>query len=145
MSSTCVRAVQVAARRLLPGLLAFSLLASAAMAADAFSIRFDETVTDESGNRQTLKGNVVVEAGNIRFEADQVIQHLENGVPVKFEATGSPVMLTQSGQALQGLEKGTSESLVYLVKERTLLLTNYELRFSGSILQRGKQLTLTFE
>lgn len=145
MSSFYVPAVRAAVRRLLPGLLAFSFLAPAAMAADAFSIRFDETVTDESGNRQTLKGNVVVEAGNIRFEADQVIQHLENGVPVKFEATGSPVMLTQSGQALQGLERGTSESLVYLVKERTLLLTNYELRFSGSIVQRGKQLTLTFE
>jgi lipopolysaccharide transport protein LptA len=145
MRSTCHTTVRAAGRLRLFGLLVFGVLASPAPASDAFSIRFDDTVTDESGNRQTLKGNVVVEAGNIRFEADQVIQHLENGVPVKFEATGSPVMLTQSGQALQGLEKGTSESLVYLVKERTLLLTNYELRFSGSILQRGKQLTLTFE
>lgn len=126
-------------------LIAVSVLASPAAAIDAFSIRFDETVTDESGSKKTLKGNVVIEAGSIRFEADEVIQHLEDGVPVKFEATGSPVLFTQYGGALQGLEGGTAETLVYFVKEKTLLLTNYELHFSGSIVQRGKQLKLTFE
>lgn len=132
-------------RNFLLTLVTLSVLAVPALAKELFSFRFDETVTDDGGNRKVLRGNVVVEAGNIRFEADEVIQHLQDGMPIKFEAKGSPVLLTQSGEALQGLEKGTAETLIYLVQERTLLLTNYELRFSGNIVQKGKQLKLEFE
>jgi len=116
-----------------------------AAAIDELSIQFDEVFVEESGNARTLSGNVVVQAAGIRIEADEVVQHFEDGASVRIEASGSPIVLTQSGTALQGLERGTARSLTLLVKERTLKLSDYELRFTGSVVQRGEQLTLRFQ
>jgi lipopolysaccharide export system protein LptA len=108
-------------------------------AADNLSIQADQTLVEDGGARKVLRGDVVIEFRDFSFTADEVVQHFEGGAPVRYEASGSPVRVTQAGEAMSGLEEGTAETLVYLVAERTLLLTNYELRLSGGHVQRGRE------
>lgn len=107
-----------------------------------FSIQSDETVVED--DRKILKGNVVIEFENVRFQADEVIEYLADGDPVRYEATGDPVVVEQKGGALKGLKQGRCEKLVYLVREKTLQLTNYELHLDNGSVQRGGSLKLAF-
>lgn len=113
--------------------------------ADGLSIRSNETIVEDGGDRKVLRGNVVIEFGNFSFQADEVVQYFSEGIPVRYEAAGQPIIIKQAGAALKGLEEGRSETLVYLVKEKTLLLTDYELRLSGGIVQKGKEFKMVFE
>lgn len=111
----------------------------------AFEIQFDESTTEDGGNKKVLRGNVVIELGGMRLQADKVVQHLEEDAPVKYEATGDPVLLKPTDGVLEGLDSGTAETLAYLVPEKTLLLTNYELRLDNGSVQRGKSMKLVLE
>lgn len=109
------------------------------------SIRADETVMADDGGRKIMKGNVRIELGAFSFEADKVVQYLADDAAYKYEAAGSPIVLQQQGDALAGLERGTAATLEYRVPEKTLLLTDYELRLGDGSVQRGGELKLVLE
>lgn len=113
-------------------------------AASELTIQADQTRVEDGGERKVLRGNVRIEFADFSITADEVVQHFDQGKAVKYEASGEPVRLTQTGGAMAGLEEGTAGTLVYLVEEKTLLLTDYELRLSGGVVQKGREFKLVF-
>lgn len=131
------------------GILAAAMLIVAAptlaVAVDTeVAIQSDTSVSLEHGDQRVLKGNVVIEFGNIRLEADKAIQTLDDGEPVRYLATGTPVVLEPLGGPLQGLARITAERVEYLVRDRILLLTDYVLHLSDGSVQKGRSFKLVF-
>ncbi len=132
-------------RRCMIALAMASALFAPANAQQTPSITARETLTAEDGNARILRGEVVVDLGGIRFEADEVVQHLRGGGVIRYEATGKPVTLTHEVDGLRGRVRVTAEKMVYLVESKTILLTNYELKHSNGSTQRGKKFKVVLE
>lgn len=96
----------------------------------------DRAEADESEGITTYSGNVVMQQGSMRIEADQIIIHNDRNKVTRIVALGTPARYQQKPSAKEGLVIAQAHRLEYNIAQGTLHLVR-----EASLQQEGTSLS----
>lgn len=95
----------------------------------------DQAESNESLGITTYSGNVVMQQGSMRIDADKLIIHNDKNKVTKIVALGQPAQYQQKPSEDEGLVIAKANRLEYNIMQGTLhLITNASLRQEGTSL-----------
>lgn len=122
--------------------LAVSLTQAHALTSDrsqAITIHSDSAERDETKGTTTYAGNVVMQQGTMRIEADEVIIYNDKNKVTRIIARGVPARYQQQPSEKEGLVVAKANTLEYNIGDETLHLID-----RASLTQEGTSLTGNF-
>ena len=90
----------------------------------AIDIRADRVVVSEKEQSSRYSGNVYIEQGTLKINADEVIVYLKLGELDRIVIMGNPAHFEQQPDNSQNIVKSVAEQMEYYAKKETLVLRN---------------------
>lgn len=103
----------------------------------AIDIRADRVVVNEKQQTSRYSGNVYIEQGTMKINADEVIVYLKLGELDKIVITGNPAHFEQQPDNSKVIVKSIAEQMEYYAKKETLVLRNNAEVIQGANRFRG--------
>lgn len=102
----------------------------------SITIMSDRAERDEQKGTTTYAGNVTMQQGSMRIDADKVVIYNDKNKVTKIVATGTPARYQQKPSAKEGLVVAEADRLEYNIAQETLHLIN-----SAFLKQEGTSLS----